>query len=299
MMYGDGMAMTVRLAFRPPLDWSGLLGFLAPRATPGVEAVAAGVYRRTIAIDKGAGTIEVRAAAGEPHLLMRVRLARPERLLQVVERARRLFDLDADPVPIADHLAGSPELAPLVARRPGLRVPGAWDAFELAVRAVLGQQVTVRGATTLAGRLVRAFGTPLDRAEDGLTHLFPRPEALADADLAALGLPRARAATIRALAGAVASGEVVLDASRGLEDAVARLAAVPGIGAWTAHYIAMRALGEPDAFPAADLGLRRALGNGAGRLAPARVAELAEAWRPWRAYAAMHLWAGLAGEEDT
>ena len=230
---------------------------------------------------------------------MRVRLARPERLLQVVERARRLFDLDADPVPIADHLAGSPELAPLVARRPGLRVPGAWDAFELAVRAVLGQQVTVRGATTLAGRLVRAFGTPLDRAEDGLTHLFPRPEALAAADLGALGLPRARAATIRALAGAVASGEVVLDASRGLEDAVARLAAVPGIGAWTAHYIAMRALGEPDAFPAADLGLRRALGNGAGRLAPARVAELAEAWRPWRAYAAMHLWAGLAGEEDT
>ena len=291
--------VTVRLAFRPPLDWSGLLGFLAPRATPGVEAVADGVYRRTIAIGDGAGTIEVRAAAGEPHLLMRVRLARPERLLQVVARARRLFDLDADPVPIADHLAASPELAPLVARRPGLRVPGAWDAFELAVRAVLGQQVTVRGATTLAGRLVRAFGTPLDRAEDGLTHLFPRPEALADADLAALGLPRARAATIRALAGAVASGEVVLDASRGLEDAVARLAAVPGIGAWTPHYVAMRALGEPDAFPAADLGLRRALGNGAGRLAPARVAERAEAWRPWRAYAVMHLWAGLAGEEDT
>src|SRR5437016_4749610 len=182
----------------------------------------------------------VRSAAGEPHLLMRVRLARPERLLQVVERALRLFDLDADPVPIADHLAGSPELAPLVARRPGLRVPGAWDAFELAVRAVLGQQVTVRGATTLAGRLVRAFGTPLDRAEDGLTHLFPRPEALADADLAALGLPRARAATIRALAGAVASGEVVLDASRGLEDAVARLAAVPGIGAWAALEFAER-----------------------------------------------------------
>ena len=291
--------VTVRLAFRPPLDWSGLLGFLAPRATPGVEAVADGVYRRTIAIGDGAGTIEVRAAAGEPHLLMRVRLARPERLLQVVARARRLFDLDADPVPIADHLAASPELAPLVARRPGLRVPGAWDAFELAVRAVLGQQVTVRGATTLAGRLVRAAGTPLDRAEDGLTHLFPRPEALAHADLASVGVPRARAATIRALAGAVASGEVVLDASRGLEDAVARLAAVPGIGAWTAHYVAMRALGEPDAFPAADLGLRRALGNGAGRLAPARVAERAEAWRPWRAYAVMHLWAGLAGEEDT
>src|SRR5213592_914820 len=263
----DGAGLAVRMPYRPPLDWSGLLAFLAPRATPGVEAVADGVYRRTIAIGDGAGTIEVRAAAGEPHLLMRVRLARPERLLQVVARARRLFDLDADPVPIADHLAASPELTPLVARRPGLRVPGAWDAFELAVRAVLGQQVTVRGATTLAGRLVRAAGTPLDRAEDGLTHLFPRPEALAHAELASIGVPRARAATIRALAGAVASGEVVLDASRGLEDAVARLAAVPGIGAW--------------------------------RLAPARVAERAEAWRPWRAYAVMHLWAGLAGEEDT
>src|SRR5437016_1736989 len=172
-------------------------------------------------------------------------------------------------------------------------------AFELAVRAVLGQQVTVRGATTLAGRLVRAFGRPLDRAEDGLTHLFPRPEALADTDLASIGLPRSRAATIRGLARAVARGELVLDASRGLEDAVARLAAVPGIGAWTAHYIAMRALGEPDAFPAADLGLRRALGNGAGPLAPARVAERAEAWRPWRAYAAMHLWTALAAKEVT
>src|SRR5213078_2986929 len=184
--------------------------------------------------------------------------------------------------------------APLVARRPGLRVPGAWDAFELAVRAVLGQQVTVRGATTLTGRLVRTFGTPLDPPEDGLTHLFPRPAVLAP-----LGLPRARAATIRALAGGVARGELVLDASRGLEDAVARLAAVPGIGAWTAHYIAMRALGEPDAFPAADLGLRRALGNGAGPLAPARVAERAEAWRPWRAFAAMLLWTALAAKEGT
>ena len=288
--------MTVRLAFRPPLDWSGLLGFLAPRATPGVEAVAGGVYRRTFGLGDAAGTIEVRAAAGEPHLVMRVRRAR---LPEVVERARRLFDLDADPVRIADHLARSPELAPLVARRPGLRVPGGWDAFELAVRAVLGQQVTVRGATTLAGRLVRAFGRPLDRAEDGLTHLFPRPEALADADLASIGLPRSRAATIRGLARAVARGELVLDASGGLEDAVARLAAVPGIGAWTAHYIAMRALGEPDAFPAADLGLRRALGNGAGPLAPARVAERAEAWRPWRAYAAMHLWTALAAKEVT
>ncbi len=292
----DGAGLAVRLPYRPPLDWSGLLAFLAPRATPGVEAVADGVYRRTIAVGDARGTIEVRAAPREPHLLMRVRLARAERLLQVVEHVRRLFDLDADPALIANHLARSRVLAPLVARRRGLRVPGAWDGFELAVRAVLGQQVTVRGATTLAGRVVRAFGTPLDQAQDGLTHLFPQPEALADADLAAIGLPRARAATIRALAAAVARGDLVLEASRGLEDAVARLVAIPGIGTWTAQYVAMRALGEPDAFPAGDLGLRRALANGAGPLPPARVAELAEAWRPWRAYAALHLWTGLAGE---
>jgi AraC family transcriptional regulator of adaptative response / DNA-3-methyladenine glycosylase II len=293
-----GAALVVRLPYRPPLEWTELLAFLARRATPGVEAVGDGVYRRTIALGDASGTIEVRAAAGQPHLLMRVRLARPERLLEVVGRARRLFDLDADPALIAEHLAASPVLAPLVARRPGLRVPGAWDAFELAVRAVLGQQVTVRGATTLAGRLARAFGTSVGQAEEGLTHLFPGPEALAGADLASIGLPGARAATIRALAGAAARGALVLDAARGLEDAVARLRAIPGIGAWTAHYVALRALGEPDAFPAADLGLRRALGNGAGPLAPARVAELAEAWRPWRAYATLHLWSSLGKEES-
>ena len=286
----DGADLVVRLPYRSPLDWPGLLGFLAPRATPGVETVADGVYRRTIAIGDAPGTIEVRAASGEPHLLMRVRLPRPERLLRVVERARRLFDLDADPALIATHLARSRALAPLIVRRPGLRVPGAWDGFELAVRAILGQQVTVRGATTLAGRLVAEFGTPLPRAEDGLTHRFPEPARLADADLALIGLPRARAATIRALAAAIACGELTLDGSRDLGDAVSRLVAIPGIGTWTAHYVAMRALGEPDAFPAADLGLRRALGHGGARLASARVAELAEAWRPWRAYAALHLW---------
>ena len=293
----DGAGLVVRLPYRPPLDWPGLLAFLAPRATPGVEAVVDAVYRRTIAVGDAPATIEVRAAPGEPHLLMRVRLPRPERLLHVVERARRLFDLDADPALIANHLGRSRQLAPLVARRPGLRVPGAWDGFELAVRAILGQQVTVRGATTLAGRMVREFGMPLAQAEDGLTHRFPGAERLADADLASIGLPRARAATIHALAAAVARGELALDASRDLDDAVARLVAIPGIGTWTAHYIAMRALGEPDAFPAADLGLRRALANGTARLTRARVAELAEAWRPWRAYAALHLWTSLAGEQ--
>jgi len=282
------VAVTVRLPYRPPLDWLALLAFLAPRATPGVEVVAGGVYRRTIAVGHARGTIAVRPDRAS-HLLLRVSLDRRTSLAPVVARARRLFDLDTDPADVAGHLSRSRVLAPLVARRPGLRVPGAWDGFELAVRAVLGQQVTVRGATTLAGRLVRAFGTAV-ADNDGLTHLFPPPDALVDADVASIGLPRTRAATIRALATAVAQGVLPLDVSSGLDDAVARLTAVPGIGPWTAHYIAMRALAERDAFPAGDLGLRRALGG--GRTAP-------RSWAPWRAYAAVHLWTSLSEKEGT
>ncbi|MGH7789571.1 MAG: DNA-3-methyladenine glycosylase family protein, partial [Candidatus Binatia bacterium] len=190
------------------------------------------------------------------------------------------------------HLRRSPALRPLVDAAPGLRVPGAWDPFELAVRAILGQQVTVKGATTLAGRLAAAFGRPVD-CGDGLTHVFPTAAVLAEADVAALGMPRARAETVRALARAVANGSLVLDAPLGLDDALTRLCAVPGIGPWTAQYVAMRAFGEPDAFPAGDLGLRSALGNGGGPLAEAAVVRAAEAWRPWRAYAALHLWSSL------
>ncbi len=309
----NGTGVVVRLPYRPPLAWDALLRFITPRATPGVEVVEADVYRRTIEVNGAAGVIEVwpevrvgRQSASErkgvtpsnaAHLLVRVRLPGCESLIDVVERVRRIFDLGADPSCIAEHLGRSPQLTPMLDRLPGLRVPGAWDTFELAVRAILGQQVTVRGATTLAGRLVQAFGTPVDVGNAGLTHLFPRPEALADADLSRIGLPRTRAASIRALASAVAGGDVVLEASQGLDDAIARLCAIPGLGPWTAHYIAMRALGEPDAFPSGDLGLRRAVGNGAGPLPANQLAELAEAWRPWRAYAAMYLWAG--GSEDS
>ena len=273
------------------------------------------------------GTIAVRPDRAS-HLLLRVSLDRRTSLAPVVARARRLFDLDADPADVAGHLSRSRVLAPLVAHRPGLRVPGAWDGFELAVRAVLGQQVTVRGATTLAGRLVRAFGTAV-ADDDGLTHLFPPPATLVDerTDVRGnkivneyqardpaidLGLHPGRhvisakktssdcAAAARrpdiwpdgdiALATAVAQGVLPLDMSSGLDDAVARLTAVPGIGPWTAHYIAMRALAERDAFPAGDLGLRRALGGGG--TAP-------RAWAPWRAYAAVHLWTSLSEKEGT
>ena len=214
-----------------------------------------------------------------------------ESIAALVTRARRMFDLDADPLAICAHLRRSPRLAPLVARRPGLRVPGAWDPFELAVRAVLGQQVTVRGATTLAGRLVAQLGEPIVGTDSStLTHLFPLPEAVAGADLTRIGLPRARASTLQRLAGAIASGELVLDAPRGADDLVARLTTIPGIGDWTAQVIALRACAEPDALPAGDLGLRRALAAGAAPVSRDAALREAEAWRPWRAYAAIHLW---------
>jgi AraC family transcriptional regulator of adaptative response / DNA-3-methyladenine glycosylase II len=316
---GAAGPLSIKLHFRPPFDWQALLRFLAPRAIPGVEVVTATAYRRTIEQGGVPGAIEVTSVPGEPCLRLRAWLPDPAGLLPVVERVRRLFDLTADPLQIAAHLSACPTLSRVIAGQVGLRVPGAFDPFELAVRAILGQQVSVAGATTLAGRLVSAFGKPTT-AGPGLTHLFPPPERLAEGDVASIGLPRARAATIRALAAAVASGELVLDSPLGLEDAVARLCRIPGIGPWTAHYVALRGLGEPDAFPAGDLGLRKALGRGGApdstraprqrapdsTRAPRQRAPIseraleraAEAWRPWRAYAALALWTRLMNEEE-
>ena len=284
--------LVFRLPYRPPLDWASLLGFFALRATPGVEAVAAGGYRRTLQLGDAVGTLAVRPEPESLHAVLTLRLSRVEGLQTIVARARRLFDLDADPREIGRHLGRSALLAPLVRRRPGLRVPGAWDGFELGVRAILGQQVSVRGATTLAGRLVATFGHAFAEASDaGLTHLFPTAAALADADVAAIGLPRARAEAIRGLARAVADGGLALDGGLEQGELVERLCAIPGIGAWSAQYIAMRACGETDAFPAGDLGLRRAFGNGRGPAPAKALLAASEAWRPWRAYAALHLWA--------
>ena len=283
----DG-AIVLRLAYRKPLDWDGLLDFVRPRAIPGVEVVTDTAYRRTT--EWGPITIDCDPAGR--FLRLHAPVAAAPHLSDLVERARRLFDLDADPVVIADQLSADPYLATALGRCPGVRVLGAWDRFETAVRGILGQQVTVVGATRLAGRLVERFGKPIT-GDPG--HLFPSPADFVDADIASIGMPGARAETIRALARAVRDGEPVLEPTNDLDTAVARLAALPGIGDWTAQYIAMRCLHEPDAFPAGDLGLRKALGDGDGPATPAVVRRRAEGWRPWRAYAAMLLWGELSG----
>lgn len=279
------------LRYQPPYDWPAMLEFLRRRAIPGTERVTADCYARSVQLDGVQGTVTVQPAAGNA-LKASVRFAKLSALPAILGRLRRVFDLAADPLAIAAHLAKDPLLAPLVQARPGLRVPGAWDGFEMAIRAVLGQQITVSGASRLAARLVATLGEPLLQPEDGLTHLFPQPAALATADLTSLGLPRSRAAALAAVATAALADPHLFDATRELEDAVGRLRSIRGVGEWTAQYIALRQLREPDAFPAADIGLMRAMARQDGRgHSAAELLDRADRWRPWRAYAAQHLWA--------
>jgi AraC family transcriptional regulator of adaptative response / DNA-3-methyladenine glycosylase II len=286
----NGGSLRLRLAYRPPLDWPAVLAFLGPRSISGVEEVDDDTYRRTVVFGDRAGVLGVSSAGDDTHLTLEVPVALAPDLSMIVDRVRGIFDLGADPDRINTQLGRDPRLRRSVRRRPGIRVPGGWSRFELAVRAILGQQVTVRGATTLAGRLVERFGRPLSGGEGALSRLFPEPERLASADAGEIGMPRARSAAIRSLARAVVDGSLELDASIGLDDAVARLRELPGLGEWTAQYIAMRALREPDAFPATDLGVRKALARADELPTTKQVLEHAEAWRPWRAYATMHLW---------
>jgi AraC family transcriptional regulator of adaptative response / DNA-3-methyladenine glycosylase II len=283
--------LTLLLRYQPPYDWPGVLEFLRRRAIPGIERVGEDRYERTIALDGVQGTVAVQPG-GANALRATVRVPKLSILPAIIARLRRVFDLAADPVAIGAFLAQDPALAPLVRARPGLRVPGAWDGFELAVRAVLGQQITVSGAARLAGRLVAAHGEPLAEPDGALTHLFPRPAALATADLASLGMPRSRAATLAAMAAAALADPHLFEPTGDLDEAVRRLQAIRGVGEWTAQYIALRQLREPDAFPAADIGLLRAAARLQGRAysSPELLAR-AHPWRPWRAYAAQHLWA--------
>ncbi|HKA94971.1 MAG TPA: AlkA N-terminal domain-containing protein, partial [Streptosporangiaceae bacterium] len=296
-----GTWLTLRLACREPFDGRALLRYLAARAIPGVEDVAHGRYTRTVRVPGGWGVVELTpspaARSGGAHVLLRARLTGLRGVGQVVSRCRQLFDLDADPQAIAAALAADEALAPLVAARPGTRVPGAYDGFELAVRAVLGQQISVPAASTLAGRLAARYGTPVDAggrvngaAEPArpLKMLFPLPGDLADADLSGLGLTTRRQVTLRALGAACADGRLNLNPGTDPQESAARLAELPGVGPWTVAYILMRAVHDPDAFPGSDLGIRRAM----ERLGCEP--ERAGRWRPWRAYAALHLWAALA-----
>ncbi|UCE04122.1 MAG: DNA-3-methyladenine glycosylase 2 family protein [Candidatus Latescibacterota bacterium] len=297
---GSRSEIVLRLAYRPPFHWQALHHFLSQRLTPGIDALGADSYRRTVCIDAEHGLIEVRRVQERNHLEARIRIGNATKLIDVVSRLRRQFDLDADPQEIAAQLLADQRLAPLVRAHPGLRIPGAWDPFEIAVRAVLGQQITVRAATTLMTRLVQTYGEPLEADNEAmpeLTRVFPRPERLAQARLTGIGLPATRAAAISSIAAAVRDGDLRFDAAR--SDFVETLRRIRGIGEWTAEYVALRGLGEPDAFPAADLGLRRALGPAGDLATSTQVMRMAEAWRPWRAYAALYIWTeGISDATD-
>jgi AraC family transcriptional regulator of adaptative response / DNA-3-methyladenine glycosylase II len=282
-----------RLAYRPPYDWDAVLDFLRARATPGVECVADGHYRRTIEVDGKSGAIDVSRLDATDALHLIVRVPDPRPLLRIVERVRRVFDLGADPAAIAGHLRADPLLRRGLARHPGIRTPRAWDGFELAVRAILGQQISVPAATTIAGRIASMFGSPAPDG-GGLGRLFPTAPQLANADVERAGVMSARAETIRTLARHVADGSIAFDSCADEKVTVAALKALPGIGDWTAEYIAMRAFGEPDAFPSGDLILRRAVGNCTAR----ELERRSQAWRPWRAYAVMLLWRGALDQDE-
>lgn len=284
----DG-ALTLRLGYRPPLDFAAMLGFLRRRCIPGIEQIDDSSYQRVIGPAERPSVIRVSADPRRPELLLQLGQVDPRAIPGIVRRVRRIFDLDADLRIVHATLGQDPLLARGIAQRPGLRVPGGWDGFEVAVRAVLGQQVSVAAAITLARRVVDRFGTPLEGMPEGLDRQFPTPEQLAEAPLEGIGLPRTRAATVRAVAAAVADGRLDFHAGQRLDTFIERCVALPGIGPWTAHYIALRALALPDAFPAGDLVLQQVLG-GDTRLSERATEARSQAWRPWRAYAVLHLW---------
>lgn len=292
----DGDALVLRLDYRPPYDFTAMLDFLRGRALPGIEQVDARSYARAFALDGVPGWLRVSRWPGRGESAHALRLevhgAPASALLVLVARVRRMFDLDADPVAIAQALRTDARLAPLLRARPGLRLPSGWDGFEIAVRAIIGQQVSVAAARTVTARLSQRFGTavPDALAVQGFGHLFPAPESLAEADLAGLGMTGARAETVRGIAQALLDGRVDFRVDHTLDAFVDRWTALKGIGPWTAQYIALRALGHPDAFPAEDLVLQRALPDDGSRLTATALKTHAERWRPWRGYAVLHLW---------
>ena len=292
----DHDGVTLRLRYRPPYDWDSMLNFLHDRAIPGVEMVENHRYLRTVAMDGSAGSIEVSHEPQRQNIVVNIRFPHVRSFPAIVARVRRQFDIGADIQTIDAHLSSDPMLAPLIAQRPGLRAPGGWDGFELAIRAVLGQQISVAAARRLAGQLVALHGKPVPAtylAHPGLSHAFPTAEQLAKANAIGLGMPAARLATLKAVAEASVADPSLFQPLSSMEEAVERLKDIRGIGEWTAQYIALRVLREMDAFPATDVGLLRgaALLDAGRANTPALLLDRAECWRPWRAYAAQHLWA--------
>jgi AraC family transcriptional regulator of adaptative response / DNA-3-methyladenine glycosylase II len=274
-----------RLHFRPPFAWSKMLDFLALRTTPGVEVVEGGTYRRSISVSGTNGYVEVSQDKENHSLLVRLDFADPRSLFAIIERIRAMFDLNADWAAIVQTLRADPALAPHLDRDPGLRVPGCWNAFELAVLSILSQRTRRQHAVSMASLIVTTLGKPLSGIP-GITHVFPTPDVLAGADLRSIGVPAEQAQTIRSLSRAVCDGRIKFHLNADSDALLANLSEVPGLTSGTAQYISMRALREPDSFPSADLALIRALNLQNSR----ELEQRSEAWRPWRSYAAMYLW---------
>ncbi|MDH3614828.1 MAG: helix-turn-helix domain-containing protein [Gammaproteobacteria bacterium] len=295
-------ALSVRLPYRRPFDWPAMLEFLRGRATPGVEQVIDGSYLRTVLIDDHPGVIECRHDEADGSICLSLHGIATPGMFQVVQRVREMLDLDAPLADIADTLATDKQLDKLLQQNAGIRVPGAWDGFELTVRAILGQQVSVKAATTLVGRVAQRYGKPVDlpaslagRADGmSLVRVFPSPQELARARCNDMGLVKSRADTIRRVSSAVIHGDINFDSAQDPDEFCKKLMSIRGIGEWTAQYVAMRALKYPDAFPASDLGLLKAM-QGVGKINAAELTRRAESWRPWRAYAALLLWSSLSG----
>lgn len=286
-------ALTLLLPYRTPFNWAAMLEFFAARATPGVESVSGDTYRRTVAVDGRQGIVEVRPASKNGCVSLTLHGVATNALFEIIQRVREVFDLDAPVNDIGDALGRDEALGKLMVQRPGIRVPGAWNGFEITVRAILGQQISVKGATTVAGRIAARYGEPLQLAGDAvdpaLQRLFPTAERLMRARFNNIGLVRSRAETIRRVASAVVQGDLQFDQAEDPAELCQTLCSIRGIGDWTAQYVAMRALKHPDAWPATDLGLLKAL-KYPERMQSDEMTARAEAWRPWRAYAAMLLW---------
>lgn len=300
---GNAVTLSVRLPCRKPFSWPAMLGFFASRATPGVESVSGDTYRRTISLGARHGVIAVSPAGPQKrseYLMLTIQCVDTGALFEIVQRSREMFDLDAPISEISTTLKRDQSLQGLIRKSPGTRVPGAWDGFELMIRAILGQQISVKAATTLAGRIADQYGERLSLSDEsgdvGLRRIFPSADRLRHARFSNIGLVRSRAETIRRVAAAAADGELNFDVTQEPEDFCRSLTSIKGVGDWTAQYVAMRVLKNPDAFPSSDLGLLKAvdlIDNQTGRTTPAELLRRAESWRPWRAYAALLLWSSL------